>query len=68
MELFGEMPRCKSVYFSVSNNDYTYRRLYLCRTLSYEGTEFEVIEAPLEDKMMDVYKLATKRGKNCCCH
>jgi len=26
--------------------------MYLCRTLSYEGAEFEVIEAPLEDKMM----------------
>ena len=28
------------------------RGMYLCRTLSYEGAEFEVIEAPLEDKMM----------------
>lgn len=26
--------------------------MYLCRTLSYEGAEFEVIEAPLEEKMM----------------
>jgi len=25
--------------------------MYLCRTLSYEGAEFEVIEAPLEEKM-----------------
>ena len=26
--------------------------MYLCRTLSYEGAEFEVTEAPLEDEMM----------------
>ena len=26
--------------------------MYLCRTLSYKGVEFEVIEAPLEDEMM----------------
>lgn len=29
-----------------------FRGMYLCRTLSYKGSEFEVIEAPLEDKMM----------------
>jgi hypothetical protein len=26
--------------------------MYLCRTLSYKGAEFEIIEAPLEDEMM----------------
>ncbi|XP_004509999.1 protein FORGETTER 1-like isoform X1 [Cicer arietinum] len=36
------------------------RGMYLCRTLSYEGAEFEVIEAPLEDKMMDMYKKAAE--------
>ncbi|PNY03883.1 protein strawberry notch-like [Trifolium pratense] len=36
------------------------RGMYLCRTLSYEGAEFEVIEAPLEDKMMEMYKKAAE--------
>lgn len=26
--------------------------MYLCRTLSYKGAEFEIIDAPLEDRMM----------------
>ncbi|XP_014490217.1 protein FORGETTER 1 isoform X1 [Vigna radiata var. radiata] len=36
------------------------RGMYLCRTLSYEGAEFEVIEAPLEEKMMEIYKKAAE--------
>ncbi|XP_028799657.1 protein FORGETTER 1 isoform X2 [Neltuma alba] len=36
------------------------RGMYLCRTLSYRGVEFEVIEAPLEDEMMDMYKKAAE--------
>ncbi|CAK9179676.1 unnamed protein product [Ilex paraguariensis] len=28
------------------------RGMYVCRTLSYEGVEFEVVEVPLEAKMM----------------
>lgn len=28
------------------------RGMYVCRTLSYKGAEFEVIEAPLEAEMM----------------
>ncbi|GAU25303.1 hypothetical protein TSUD_274100 [Trifolium subterraneum] len=36
------------------------RGMYLCRTLSYKGAEFEVIEATLDDKMTDVYKKATE--------
>ncbi|KAI9116321.1 hypothetical protein K1719_012488 [Acacia pycnantha] len=36
------------------------RGMYLCRTLSYKGVEFEVIEAPLEDEMMDMYKKAAE--------
>ncbi|XP_057454431.1 protein FORGETTER 1-like [Lotus japonicus] len=36
------------------------RGMYLCRTLSYKGAEFEVIEAPLEDEMMNLYKKATE--------
>ncbi|KAI8553226.1 hypothetical protein RHMOL_Rhmol06G0327600 [Rhododendron molle] len=31
------------------------RGMYVCRTLSYKGVEFEVIEAPLEAKMMEMY-------------
>jgi hypothetical protein len=26
--------------------------MYLCRTLSYKGAEFEIVEATLDDKMM----------------
>ncbi|MED6150702.1 udp-glycosyltransferase, partial [Stylosanthes scabra] len=36
------------------------RGMYLCRTLSYKGADFEVIEAPLEDSMMDMYEKAAK--------
>lgn len=36
------------------------RGMYLCRTLSYEGAEFEVIEAPLEEKMMEMYRKAAE--------
>lgn len=28
-----------------------FRGMYVCRTLSYKGAEFEVIEAPLEAEM-----------------
>ncbi|KAK9269142.1 hypothetical protein L1049_000911 [Liquidambar formosana] len=36
------------------------RGMYVCRTLSYKGSEFEVVEAPLEDKMMEMYKKAAE--------
>ncbi|CAJ2659104.1 unnamed protein product [Trifolium pratense] len=36
------------------------RGMYLCRTLSYKGAEFEVIEATLDDKMTNAYKTATE--------
>ncbi|KAK1280548.1 hypothetical protein QJS04_geneDACA014302 [Acorus gramineus] len=36
------------------------RGMYLSRTLSYKGAEFEVIEAPLEENMMDMYKKAAE--------
>jgi hypothetical protein len=28
-----------------------FRGMYLCRTLSYKGAEFDIIEATLDDKM-----------------
>nr|XP_043628033.1 protein FORGETTER 1 isoform X2 [Erigeron canadensis] len=31
------------------------RGMYVCRTLSYKGAEFEVIEVPLEAKMTEIY-------------
>ncbi|KAA8523387.1 hypothetical protein F0562_009809 [Nyssa sinensis] len=34
------------------------RGMYVCRTLSYKGAEFEVVEVPLEAKMMEIYKKA----------
>jgi hypothetical protein len=34
------------LYFS------NFRGMYLCRTLSYKGAEFEIVEATLDDKMM----------------
>ncbi|CAH9053117.1 unnamed protein product [Cuscuta epithymum] len=36
------------------------RGMYVCRTLSYKGVEFEVVEVPLEPKMMDIYKKAAE--------
>ncbi|KAF5195402.1 strawberry notch-like protein [Thalictrum thalictroides] len=36
------------------------RGMYVCRTLSYQGAEFEVIEAPLEAEMLDMYKKAAE--------
>nr|CAD1823189.1 unnamed protein product [Ananas comosus var. bracteatus] len=36
------------------------RGMYVCRTLSYKGAEFEVVEAPLEEKMMGMYKKAAE--------
>ncbi|KAJ6805278.1 protein FORGETTER 1 [Iris pallida] len=36
------------------------RGMYVCRTLSYKGAEFEVVEAPLEEKMMDMYRKAAE--------
>ncbi|KAL8209836.1 hypothetical protein R6Q57_006568 [Mikania cordata] len=36
------------------------RGMYVCRTLSYKGSEFEVIEVPLEAEMMETYKKAAE--------
>ncbi|CAA6668669.1 unnamed protein product [Spirodela intermedia] len=36
------------------------RGMYVCRTLSYKGADFEVIEAPLEEKMMNMYNKAAE--------
>ncbi|XP_043701868.1 protein FORGETTER 1 isoform X2 [Telopea speciosissima] len=36
------------------------RGMYVCRTLSYKGAEFEVVEAPLEAEMMDMYRKAAE--------
>ncbi|CAN0901876.1 Protein FORGETTER 1 [Linum grandiflorum] len=36
------------------------RGMYVCRTLSYKGAEFEVVEAPLEPDMMEMYKKAAE--------
>ncbi|CAN1263030.1 Protein FORGETTER 1 [Linum perenne] len=36
------------------------RGMYVCRTLSYKGAEFEVVEAPLESDMMEMYKKAAE--------
>ncbi|XP_021901423.1 LOW QUALITY PROTEIN: protein FORGETTER 1 [Carica papaya] len=36
------------------------RGMYVCRTLSYKGAEFEVVEAPLEAKMEEMYKKAAE--------
>lgn len=36
------------------------RGMYVCRTLSYKGAEFEVVEAPLDAEMMDMYKKAAE--------
>ncbi|EPS61977.1 hypothetical protein M569_12816, partial [Genlisea aurea] len=32
------------------------RGMYVCRTLSYKGAEFEIVEVPLDSKMTDMYE------------
>ncbi|KAF5728143.1 protein strawberry notch 1 [Tripterygium wilfordii] len=36
------------------------RGMYVCRTLSYKGAEFEVVEAPLEAEMTEMYQKAAE--------
>lgn len=36
------------------------RGMYVCRTLSYKGVEFEVVEVPLDTKMQEMYKRAAE--------
>ncbi|RHN53138.1 putative Zinc finger, RING/FYVE/PHD-type, protein strawberry notch [Medicago truncatula] len=36
------------------------RGMYLCRTLSYKGAEFEIVDASLDDRMTHAYKKATE--------
>ncbi|XP_074301676.1 protein FORGETTER 1-like isoform X1 [Silene latifolia] len=36
------------------------RGMFVCRTLSYNGAEFEVVEAPLDVKMTEMYKKAAE--------
>ncbi|KAM3213142.1 hypothetical protein ACQJBY_065881 [Aegilops geniculata] len=36
------------------------RGMYVCRTLSYKGVDFDVVEAPLEDRMMNMYRKAAE--------
>ncbi|KAH7839686.1 hypothetical protein Vadar_007346 [Vaccinium darrowii] len=36
------------------------RGMYVCRTLSYKGAEFEVVEIPLEARVMDMYNRASE--------
>ncbi|KAK3121295.1 hypothetical protein QOZ80_8BG0650290 [Eleusine coracana subsp. coracana] len=35
------------------------RGMYVCRTLSYKGADFDVLEAPLEERMLNMYRNAT---------
>ncbi|KAL5214680.1 hypothetical protein ABZP36_003832 [Zizania latifolia] len=36
------------------------RGMYVCRTLSYKGVDFDIVEAPLEERMMNMYRKAAK--------
>ncbi|XP_066343791.1 protein FORGETTER 1-like isoform X1 [Miscanthus floridulus] len=36
------------------------RGMYVCRTLSYKGADFDIVEAPLEERMMNMYKNAAE--------
>ncbi|XP_062226679.1 protein FORGETTER 1-like isoform X2 [Phragmites australis] len=36
------------------------RGMYVCRTLSYKGADFDIVEAPLEERMMNMYRKATE--------
>jgi hypothetical protein len=34
--------------------------MYVCRTLSYKGAAFATVEAPLEERMMNMYRKAAE--------
>ncbi|CAL5069870.1 unnamed protein product [Urochloa decumbens] len=36
------------------------RGMYVCRTLSYKGADFDTVEAPLEERMMNMYRKAAE--------
>ncbi|KAG8043403.1 hypothetical protein GUJ93_ZPchr0458g22439 [Zizania palustris] len=36
------------------------RGMYVCRTLSYKGVDFDIVEAPLEERMMNMYRKAAE--------
>ncbi|AQK46032.1 RING/FYVE/PHD zinc finger superfamily protein [Zea mays] len=36
------------------------RGMYVCRTLSYKGADFYIVEAPLEERMMNMYRRAAE--------
>ncbi|CAM0902689.1 unnamed protein product [Alopecurus aequalis] len=36
------------------------RGMYVCRTLSYKGADFDIVEAPLEERMMNMYEKAAE--------
>ncbi|RCV35324.1 hypothetical protein SETIT_7G231900v2 [Setaria italica] len=36
------------------------RGMYVCRTLSYKGADFDIVEAPLEERMMNMYRKAAE--------
>uniref|UniRef100_A0A0D6R552 PHD-type domain-containing protein n=1 Tax=Araucaria cunninghamii TaxID=56994 RepID=A0A0D6R552_ARACU len=36
------------------------RGMYVCRTLSFKGAEFDVVEIPLDPPMMEMYTMATQ--------
>ncbi|KAL5216267.1 hypothetical protein ABZP36_007668 [Zizania latifolia] len=36
------------------------RGMYVCRTLSYNGVDFDIVEAPLEERMMNMYRKAAE--------
>ncbi|KAI5011295.1 hypothetical protein ZWY2020_013432 [Hordeum vulgare] len=36
------------------------RGMYVCRTLSYKGADFDTVEAPLEERMMNMYGKAAE--------
>ncbi|OEL18433.1 Protein strawberry notch-like protein 1 [Dichanthelium oligosanthes] len=40
------------------------RGMYVCRTLSYKGADFDIVEAPLEERMMNMYRKAAEFWAN----
>ncbi|RLM74220.1 protein strawberry notch-like [Panicum miliaceum] len=36
------------------------RGMYVCRTLSYKGADFDIVDAPLEERMMNMYRKAAE--------
>ncbi|XP_051128829.1 protein FORGETTER 1 isoform X2 [Andrographis paniculata] len=59
-DFLGEMEKGGVGALELVAMDMKARGMYVCRTLSYKGAEFEVVEVPLDSKMTDMYGKAAE--------